>query len=143
MRLDNSGVKCSYTCKHTQDSIFPLDQVIGLRTSCLKKLNELFFVYARDKYEVLSIHTLADTYTYPDEVLKLFKDGQWTMSVKGRPYHNLALDEAHECIINRKLKQITTRPSHFRMVELANFMANLDSVVSSLDLHVFKHHTVI
>ena len=63
--------------------------------------------HACDKYEVLGIRTLADTYTYPDEVLKLFQDGQWTMSVKGRPYHNLALDEAHECIINRKLKQIT------------------------------------
>ena len=40
-----------------------------------KKAN-YFFAYARDKYEVLSIHTLADTYTYPDEVLKLFQDGQ-------------------------------------------------------------------
>ena len=112
----------------------------SLRTSRLKKLNELFFAYARDKYEVLSIHTLADTYTYSDEVFKQFMDGQWTVSVKGRPYHNLALDEAHECIINRKLKQITTRPSYFRMVELADFMAYLDQVVSGLDLHVFKYH---
>ena len=71
----------------------------SLCTSCLKKLNKLFFAYARDNYEVLSIHTLADTYTYSDEVLKLFQDGQWTMSVKGRPYHNLAFDEAHECIM--------------------------------------------
>ena len=39
------------------------------------------------------------------------------------PFHSLALDEAHESIVNRKLKQITTRPSHFRMVELADFMA--------------------
>ena len=53
----------------------------SLRTSCLKKLNELFFAYARDKYEVLGIHTLADAYTYPDEVLKQFMDGQWTVLV--------------------------------------------------------------
>ena len=111
-----------------------------LRTSCLKKLNELFFAYSRDKYEVLGIHTLADTYTYPDEVLKQFQKGQWTVSAKGRPYHNLALDEAHECIINRKLKQITTRPSYFRMVELSDFMSYLDSVVSGLDSHVFKYY---
>ena len=67
-------------------------------------------------------------------------DGQWTVSVKGRPYHNLALDEAHECIVNRKLKQITTRPSYFRMVELADFIAYLDQVVSGLDLYIFTHH---
>ena len=112
----------------------------SLRTSCLKKINELFFAYARDKYEVLGIHSLVDTYTYPDEVLKQFKDGQWTVSAKGRPYHNLALDEAHECIINRKLKQITRRPSYFRMVELADFMAYLDSIMSGLDSHVFKFY---
>ena len=76
--------------------------------------------------------------------MKFLAVSGWAVDyVKGRPYHNLALDEAHECSINRKLKQITTRPSYFRMVELANFMAYLDGVVSSLDLHAFKHHTVI
>lgn len=72
-------------------------------------------------------------------MIEPFKKGQWTVSVKGRPFHSLALDEAHECIINRKLKQITTRPSHFRMVELSDFMAYLDTVTSGLDAHVFKH----
>ena len=67
-----------------------------------------------------------------------FKNGEWTLSYKGRPYHSLALDEAQECIVNRKLKQITTRPSHFRMVEMADFMAYLDTVVTGLDAHVFK-----
>ena len=102
-----------------------------------KKAQWTFFVYARNKYEVLS-----SWYTYPDEILKQFKDGQSTVTVKGRPNHNLALDEAHECIINRKLEQnlITTRPSYFRMVKLADFMAYLDQVVSGLDLHVFKYH---
>lgn len=109
-----------------------------LRTSCLKILTELFFAYSRDKYEVLSVNALSDSYTYPKEILDLFKNGQWTVSVKARPFHNLALDEAHECIVNRKLKQITTRPSHFRMVELADFMAYLDSVVSGLETCAFQ-----
>ena len=52
--------------------------------------------------------------------------------MKDRAFHNLPLDEAHESIINHKLKQITTRPRHFRMVELADFMAYLDFVVSGL-----------
>ena len=51
---------------------------------------------------------------------------------------SLALDEAKECIVNRKLKQITTRPSHFRMVDMADFMAYLDRVVTGLDSHIFK-----
>ena len=76
-----------------------------------------FFSYSRDKYEVLSISALNDSYTYPQEIPELLKNGQWTVSVKARSFHNLALDEAHECIVNRKLKQITTKPSHFRMVD--------------------------
>ena len=32
----------------------------------------------------------------------------------------------------------TTRPSHFRMVEMADLMAYLDTVVTGLDSHVFK-----
>ena len=117
----------------------------GLRIATLKILNELilnelFFAYSRDNYEVLNINALADSYTYPDEVLEALKNGEWTVSVKGRPYHSLALDEAQECIINRKLKQITTRPSHFRMVELADFMAYLDTVTSGLEAHAFKYH---
>ena len=109
-----------------------------LRNSCLKILTELFFAYSRDKYEVLSVNALADSYTYPKQVLENFKNGEWTVSYKGRPYNSLALDEAQECIINRKLKQITTRPSHFRMVEMSDFMAYLDVVVTGLDSHVFK-----
>ena len=108
-----------------------------LCSSCLKILTELFFAYSRVKYEVLSINALSNSYTYPKEMVDIFKRGQWTVSVKGRPFHNLALDEAHECIINRKLKQITTRPSHFRMVDLSDFMAYLDQVVSGLEACVF------
>ena len=72
-----------------------------LHNSCLKVLTELFFAYSRDKYEVLSVNALADSYTYPKQVLDNFKNGQWTVSYKGRPYHSLALDEAQECIVNK------------------------------------------
>ena len=40
--------------------------------------------------------------------------------------------------MNRKLKQSTTRPSHFRMVELSDFMAYL--VTSALESYVFQHY---
>ena len=116
-----------------------------LRNYCLKVISELYFAYARNKYEVLSMSAIANALTYPTEVIHHFAHGQWTVSVKGRPYHNLALDEAHECIINKNLKNITTRPSHFRMIQLADFMSYLDSVISGFEgyvlvLHKFKDY---
>ena len=89
---------------------------------------------------MLSINALADSYTYPHDILDNFFRGEWTASVKGKPYHNLALDEAHESIINRRLKQITTRPSCFRMVELSDFMAYLDGTLCGLDSYVLEYH---
>ena len=90
--------------------------------------------------EELTKTSTSDSITYPKEILEHFLNGEWTVSVKGRPFHNQALDEAHETIINRKLKQITTRPSHFRMVNLADFMAYLDNVCTGLDMCIPRKH---
>ena len=48
----------------------------------------------------------------------------------------MAIDEAHECIINNRVKNITSRPSHFRTVELADFIAYADKVVSGLQKYL-------
>ena len=111
-----------------------------LRNSSLRVLGVLFFAYSRDKYEVLVINSISDSMTYPKDILEHFLNGEWTVSLKGRPFHNQALDEAHETVINRKLKQVTTRPSHFRMVNLADFMAYLDNVCTGLDSCIPRKH---
>ena len=56
------------------------------------------------------------------------------------PYSNLAIDEAHESVINRRLKQITSRPSAFRTVELADFMSYLDVILVNFEAFVFQHN---
>ena len=80
-----------------------------------------------------------DTLTLPNNLIKKFLRGEWTVSAKGRPFHNLALDEAHESIINLRLKTITSRPSHFRTVELSNFMSYLDKVVRGFESLVYRY----
>ncbi len=79
------------------------------------------------RYQQRSMESFADFHTFPAHVAKpLVNAGEWTASLTGRPHHNVALDEAHEMVINRRLKQITSRASHFRTVELADFMAYLE-----------------
>ena len=56
------------------------------------------------------------------------------------PYSNLAIDEAHESVINRRLNQITSRPSAFRTVELADFMSYLDVILVNFEAFVFQHN---
>ena len=97
------------------EALFHLNSYVGyyfsirsgnwlLRNSCLKAILPLFFAYCRNKYEELSTTSVLDTFTFPQTVLILSLNGQWTVSQKGRPYHNIAIDEAHECLINLHLK---------------------------------------
>ncbi len=80
------------------------------------------------------MESFADFHTFPAHVAKpLVNAGEWTASLTGRPHHNVALDEAHEMVINRRLKQITSRASHFHSVELADFMAYLEKVQEAWD----------
>ena len=83
-----------------------------------------------------------DTLTMPAEILKRFMDGEWTVSLKGFHFSNLALDEAHECVINRRLKQITSRPSAFCTVELADFMSYLDTILICFVFQYSPKHKV-
>ena len=75
--------------------------------------------------------------TLPDDVLDHLSTGEWTVSIKGVPYSNLAIDEAHESVINRRLKQITSRPS---TIELADFMSYLDVILVNFEAFVFQHN---
>lgn len=112
-----------------------------LRNNFLKALAPLFFAYNRHKYQRLIIQNLMDIFSLPSSIVSQFEKGEWTVSLKGMPYSNLAIDEAHECVINRRLKQLTSRPSSFRTVELADFMSYMDTVLGKFESYVFKHNT--
>ena len=110
-----------------------------LHNSCLRVLVPLMFVYNHDKYEELCCTAIMDTLTLPDNLIRRFLRGKWTVSAKGQPFHNLASDEVHESIINLQLKTITSRPSHFRTVKLSNFMSYLDKIVQGFESLVYKY----
>ncbi len=103
----------------------------ALRNACLPKLTELFFAYSHNKYEELACQTIRDVKCLPTSILNHYKRGEWTVSLSGTPFHNIALDESHETVINRRLKELTSRPSEHRTVTLSNFMAYLDQFIYS------------
>ena len=110
-----------------------------LRNAFLKALSPIFFAFNRHKYEELIIENLYDTLTLPCTILNHLASGEWTVSIKGTPYCNLAIDEAHESVINRRFKQLTSRPSAFRTVELADFMSYMDSILFNFESYLFQH----
>ncbi len=111
-----------------------------LRNTFLKALTPIFFAFNRHKYVELITENLYDTLTMPSNILNHLADGEWTVSVKGMPYCNLAIDEAHESVINRRFKQLTSRHSAFRTVELADFMSYMDSILFNFEAYLFQYN---
>ena len=47
----------------------------------------------------------------PDEVINFFEDGSFVCSINGNNMHSVALDEAHEMLVNKDLKTTVVRPT--------------------------------
>ena len=94
-----------------------------LRCAAIRALAPIFFALNKPKYQVLLGQAIMDFRILPHAVLTDFvENGSFTVSVKGRPGCNQALDEAHESIINLLLKKYVGRASVARLQELAGFL---------------------
>lgn len=82
----------------------------NLQNVALKRLVALLRSWDRTHYErEIPLH-LAHLLQWPEYVTDALKAGLWTVSVIGAAFRSLALDEAHEQLINRDLKMSLSRP---------------------------------
>jgi hypothetical protein len=110
----------------------------NLRIAAYKLLGPLFRAYDRTHYQQLIPLHLAHLHQLLPKILDSLQQGLWTVSLKGRPYKNLALNEAHKTLINRDLKMSMNRPPssaslslrtnylNFRSIAFKNFKKQVD-----------------
>ncbi|SMN12414.1 hypothetical protein SPBRAN_864 [uncultured Candidatus Thioglobus sp.] len=82
-----------------------------LRVSSLKNMIPLFSAYDRPCYQKLIPDHIADIECYDQQILTCFREGGFTVKIKGGMGHAVALDEAHEMCVNRDLKMAVARPT--------------------------------
>ena len=46
----------------------------------------------------------------PAPIIAMFKQGAFVVSIKGRAWHSVAIDEAHEMLVNKDCKSAVVRP---------------------------------
>lgn len=90
--------------------------------AAIKSMVALFTAFDRQKYQNLVGQHIVDMAIFPDEVVNQLCNGGFTVSIKGRPFHSIGNDEAHEMCINRECKDYVNRPSAENLTRTAIFL---------------------
>ena len=73
-----------------------------LRLASIKLMAPVFSAFDHQTYRKLIAQHMADVYSLPTEILNFFCAGGFVVSLSGRSWHSVALDEAHEMKINKE-----------------------------------------
>ena len=107
-----------------------------VRVASIKSMVALFSAYDHHTYQKIIAQHLADIKRFPKGIIGMFRQGAFVVNVKGRQWHAIALDEAHEMLINRKCKASIGRPSadfiQRRVPYLAYCAKTLDNLTTQL-----------
>ena len=82
-----------------------------LRMGGIKTLAPLFAAFDRPHYQKLLPNHLHDLAKMPREVISFFESSAFVCSITGGHMHSVALDEAHEMLVNKDLKTTIVRPT--------------------------------
>ena len=69
----------------------------------------MFTAFDRPTYH--KVLNIADCVLLPAHILEDLKQGGFSVSITGRPWHSVGLDEAHEILINKDCKQSVVHPT--------------------------------
>ena len=84
----------------------------SLRVASIKQMAATFMAFDHHNYTKLISQHLADLLCMPQSILTMFRQGAFVVSIGGRSWHSVAIDEAHEMLINKSCKTSIVQPSH-------------------------------
>ena len=76
-----------------------------LRTASLKQMAPLFTAFDHSTYQRVISQHLTDILTMPKSILTKFEQGAFVVSISGRDWHSVGLDEAHRCLLIKDARQ--------------------------------------
>ena len=113
-----------------------------LRTSSIRQMAFLFTSFDHTTYQkVLSEH-LTDLQTMPQTILAMFKHGAFTVSISGREWHSVAVDEAHEMLINKGCKASLIKPSPDYINRVATYLPYRSRMLENIRLQLFPEQSL-
>ncbi len=103
-----------------------------LRMGSMKSMAPIFTAFDHPVYQKLISTHVADVLTMPTAVKTMFQQGAFVVSITGRPWHSVAIDESHEMLINKDCKTSIVRPLPDYINRIAHYMPYRSKAVQNL-----------
>ena len=108
-----------------------------LRMACMKKMAPMFTAFNHQIYQKLIARHTADVLCMPPQVHTMFQHGGFVVSISGRAWHSVGIDEAHEMLINRSCKTSIVRPNPDYINRIAKHIPYRMKALENLKLQLF------
>ena len=112
-----------------------------LRMASVKMMAPVFAAFDHTTYQNLIAQNLADILSLPQPVLNTFRMGGFVVSVTGRAWHSVAIDEAHEMCINKDCKISVVRPSPHYISRVASYIPLRTKSLQNLRHQIFPEES--
>ena len=113
----------------------------SLRMASMKKMAPLFTAYGHQTYQKVIANHIADIICMPTAILTMFQQGGFVVSITGRPWHSVGIDEAHEMLINKSCKTAIVRPSKDYINRVAHYLPYRTKAIENLKQQLFPEST--
>ena len=109
----------------------------NLRMACMKLMAPVFTAFNHPTYQKLISQHLADVLCMPPPVLAMLEQGAFVISISGRAWHSVGIDEAHEMLINKACKTSIVRPSKDYINRIAHYIPYRTKSLENLKHQIF------
>ena len=104
----------------------------NLQVASIKSMAAVFTAFDHPNYQKLISQHLEDVLTMPAPIKAMFQQGAFVVSICGRPWHSVAIDESHEMLINKDCKMSIVRPLPDYINRIARYMPYRTKAVKKL-----------
>ena len=112
-----------------------------LRTASLKQMAHLFTAFDHSTYQKVISQHLTDILTMPKSILTMFEQGAFVVSISGRDWHSVGLDEAHEMLINKGCKTSLTKPTPEQINRMAKYLPYRSKMLENIRSQLIPKQT--
>ena len=112
-----------------------------LRLDSIKSMAADFTAFDHPTYQKLISQHVVDLQSFPSLLMQYMENGGFALSISGNIIHSVGLDECHEMLINRHMKEAISKPSQDYISRVATYIPARVKCIEQLKSEIFEDKT--